>query len=293
MDGNKPDDQLIFGYPEEWADFRIRHALFLQRFPHISDVIHEAFTRVIEEPEPIERFVMLYGRLCVEDFFEIMSCCGNGYGFAALKLLRGLYERAVTLDYLNDHPDELDAFVDYGHVSDHKLFRSVTEVFGPSALSAELQDVQEEVERNYERVKESYMVADCVKCGTKRLNISWTKLTFPAMARQTRILGKLIQSAYYIPMRHTHSTIASLSERLEFNNGATGFNPDAQRPQADNALHEAHTIVLEVLQIQQKRFKIEGFDLLYDKCVEDWKEIYGVDDMGNRTRPSEDSPQQN
>ena len=59
MDKPKPDDQLIFGYPEEWADFRTRHALFLERFPHISDVIREAFSRTMEESEPIERFVML------------------------------------------------------------------------------------------------------------------------------------------------------------------------------------------------------------------------------------------
>jgi hypothetical protein len=264
--------------------------LFLERFPHITDVIREALSRVIEESEPIERFVMLYGRLCVEDFYEIMLCCGNGYGFEALKLLRGLYEKAVTLEYLNDHPDELDAFFDYRHVSDRKLYRSVTEVFGPNVLPAER---LEEVERNYDRVKDQYMIADCSKCGTKRLNISWTKLTFPAMAKRTRILGKLIQSSYYFPMRHTHSTGASLIERLDFNNEGLGFNPEAQRPQTDNALREAHTIILEVLHTQQKRFKLEGYDPLYDKCVEDWKEIYGVDDMGNRTRPSEDSPPQN
>jgi hypothetical protein len=113
------------------------------------------------------------------------------------------------------------------------------------------------------------------------------------MAKRTRILGKLIQSAYYVPMRHTHSTGAALIERLEINEQGFGFNPEAQRPQADDALRVAHTIILEVLHIQQKRFKVEGYDPLYDKCVEDWKEIYGVDDMGNRTRQSEDSPWQN
>jgi hypothetical protein len=289
MDEQRPDDQLIFGFPEEWADFRKRHALFLERFQHITDVIREAFSRVMENSEPIERFVMLYGRLCVEDFFEILSCCGNGYGFAALKLLRGLYEKAATLEYLNDHPNELDAFFNYRYVSDRKLFRSVAEVFGPNVLPTEL---QEEVERNYDRVKDQYMITDCGRCGTQRPNISWTKLTFPAMVNRTRILGKLIQSAYYIPMRHTHSTGSALIERLEINDEGFGFNPEAQRPQADSALQEAHTIILEVLHVQQKRFKLEDYDPLYDKCVEDWKEIRGVDDMGNRTRPRDNPPRQ-
>lgn len=290
MDQRNLDDQLIFGYPEEWADFRKRHALFLDRFAHITDVIREAFSRVMKESEPIERFVMLYGRLCVEDFFEIMLCCGNGYGFAALKLLRSLYEKAVTLEYLNDHPDELDTFFGYRYVSDRKLFRSITEVFGPDVLPMGL---QEEVERNYDRVKGQYKTTDCAKCGTQKPNISWTKLTFPAMAKRTRILGKLIQSAYYVPMRHTHSTGAALIERLEINDEGFGFNPEPQRRQADNALRTAHVIILEVLHIQQKRFKLEGFDPLYDKCVEDWKEICGVDDMGNLKRRGQDFPTQN
>lgn len=275
-----PQDQLIFGFPEEWEHFRRRHSRFLECFAHIDNAIRAAFIRVIENPEPIERFVMLYGRLCVEDFYEIMLCCGNGYGFAALKLLRGLYEKAVTLEYLNEHPDELDSFWDYRHVSDYKLARSVSEVFGPNTLSAEF---HRQVKDEYERVKDHYKVTDCRKCGTTKTNITWTKLNFPAMAQQTRVLGKLIQSAYYVPMRHTHSTGAALAERLENNEEGLGFNPEAQRSQADEALRVAHIIVLEILHIQQKRFAIEDFDPLCDKCVADWKEINGVDGDGNRT----------
>lgn len=279
-----PKDQLIFGFPEEWEHFRKRHSRFLERFSHIDEAIRAAFTRAIENSEPIEQFVMLYGRLCVEDFYEIMLCCGNGYGFAALKLLRGLYEKAVTLEYLNEHPDELDSFLEYRHVSDYKLVRSVSEVFGPNTLSTEL---QMRVKGEYERVKEHYKITACDKCGATKTNFTWTKLNFPAMAARTRILGKLIQSAYYLPMRHTHSTGAALVERLEDNDEGFGFDPEAQRSQADDALREAHIIILEILHIQQKRFVIEGFDSLCDKCVADWKEINGVDDQGNRTGPRE------
>jgi hypothetical protein len=66
--------------------------------------------------EPIDRFVSFYERLCCEDFFEVLLCCGNGYGVAALKLLSTLYERGVTL---HEHPEELDAFVDFYHVQLH------------------------------------------------------------------------------------------------------------------------------------------------------------------------------
>ena len=283
MDAAGPDDQLIFGYPEEWADFRKRHPTFLERFPHITATTRAAFARVMHESNDIERFVMLYGRLCVEDFHEIMLCCGNGYGFAALKLLRGLYEKAVTLEYLNDNPGELNSFYEHRHITDFKMLQSVKDVFGPHVLTPEFQT---QVSTEYDRVKERYMVTACRKCETKRVNFTWAKLDLAAMAKKTRVLGKLIQSSYYYPMRHTHSTGAALIERLEHNDEGFGFNPDAQRPQADDALREAHTIILEVLHIQQKRFTIEGFEPLYDRCVEDWKEIRGVDENGTRTTPN-------
>jgi hypothetical protein len=101
------------------------------------------------------------------------------------------------------------------------------------------------------------------------------------MAKRTRILGKLMGSAYYLPMRHTHSTGASLIERLEYNDEGFGFNPNAQRRQADSAVREAYTIILEVIYIQLQRFKIERLQGVFDKCCEDWTEIY-VDDESRR-----------
>jgi hypothetical protein len=278
MDEQRPDNQIIFGFPEEWADFRKRHSLFLDRFSNIAEATRIAFERVMPESEPIERFVMLYGRLCVEDFHEIMLCCGNGYGFAALKLLRALYEKAVTLEHLNNNPDELDAFLNHRYISEYKLFQAIADEFGTSALP---ENMRKESAEKYEQFKKNYLVADCKKCNTKRVNFTWSKLSFVAMAKRTRILGKLMGSAYYLPMRHTHSTGASLIERLEYNDEGFGFNPNAQRRQADSAVREAYTIILEVIYIQLQRFKIERLQGVFDKCCEDWTEIY-VDDESRR-----------
>ena len=211
----------------------------------------------------------------MEDFYEVMLCCGNGYGWGAMKLLRALYEKAVTLEYLNEHPEELQVFFDYHYVAQHKLLNSVTEVFGEGVLPDE---VQEQTVAAFERVKEQFMISKCKKCDTKQLNHSWNKLNFVAMAKSTQNLGKFIHSAYYVPMRHTHSTAAALFERLDHGLEGIMFNPEPQRPQADTALRTAHTIVLEVLHIQQKRFTIPGFDHLLDQCSRDWMEIGGIDE---------------
>ncbi len=84
------------GFPEEWQDFEKRHRLFLERFPNLVAALNTAFIRRATLSEHIDKFIFLYGRLCCEDFFEVGLCCGNGYGAAAMKLVRSLYERAIT-----------------------------------------------------------------------------------------------------------------------------------------------------------------------------------------------------
>jgi hypothetical protein len=110
------DTQIIFGIPDEWKSFEQRNLLFFERFPNLRAALNTAFIRTGFTMEPINRFVSFYERLCCEDFFEVLLCCGNGYGVAALKLLSTLYERGVTL---HEHPEELDAFVDFYHVQLH------------------------------------------------------------------------------------------------------------------------------------------------------------------------------
>jgi hypothetical protein len=108
---------VTFGFEEEWQDFERRNRAFLEKFPGLEKTLRIAFNRDTKLSEPIDKFVLMFGRVCVEDFFEILLCCGNGNGQAAQKLLRGLYERAVTLRYLREHPEEIEDFLDFYHVT--------------------------------------------------------------------------------------------------------------------------------------------------------------------------------
>jgi hypothetical protein len=133
-------------------------------------------------------------------------------GVAALKLLRTLYERGVTLRYLHEHPEELDAFLDFHHVQLRKLTTPIAEIFGSGAIPEKaLADIKTE----FEKVKKQFMVTDCKKCGTEKLNHTWSKLNFVAMAKKTEHFDKLIVQAYYLPMRHGHSTFGAILSRLE------------------------------------------------------------------------------
>jgi hypothetical protein len=273
MQSAKLDVPLVFGFQEEWKFFREQHQLFLERYPNLKDAIETAFSWTSKEAKPIDKFVHFYGRLCVEDFFEVLLCCGNGYGAAALKLLRSLYEHAVTLRYLNVNPDMLDDFYDYHAVSHSKELTAVEEAFGKDAIPEKSQYFAK-VREHYESVKSKFKVTACKECGAERINHTWNKLDFVSMAKKTEILGKLLFAGYYLPIRHAHGTFASLDKRLEITEtGGLSFSPTAQRGLASTALITAHEVLLEVLKIQEERFKLPGLEDKIKICEQDFLDI--------------------
>jgi Family of unknown function (DUF5677) len=263
--------EIIFGFQEQWRTFQVRNEKFLSRFPNLKAAFDLAFVRSIDTSEPIDRVVFILGRLCTEEFFEITLLAANGYGIAALKLLRDLYERAITMAYLSEHPDEVDLFLNHHVVAQHKLLDPIQRTFGNDAIPLETVEQQEEL---YQRVKANYLVTDCKHCGTKKANHTWSKLDLVAMAYKTA-LGPLIVPAYYLPLSHVHTTVQSLLTRVEETpNGGMGFNPDPQPKEADQALQVAHNVMLVVLGIQSEFFKLDKLSEALKTCVQDFKEMW-------------------
>jgi hypothetical protein len=264
--------RFIAGIPSEWADFESRREPFLERQLNLLGAMNAAFIRILNTGEPIERFVFGYGRLCCEDFWEVFLLAANGYGIGATKLLRTLYEHAVTLHYLNEHPDYLNDFYDFSYVAEHKLLKPILETFGAEAFANK--DVSEAEER-FQRVKDRFRVTDCKVCGTQKLNHTWSKLDFVSMAKQTGSLGSLVVPAYYGPLTHSHSSFGALASRLEMPAcGGVSFVPTAQRKEADDALLTAHNIILDVLNVQNDRFAVPGLSEKLQTCFQDFLDIW-------------------
>ena len=212
----------------------------------------------------------MLGRVCCEDFLEILLCCGNGIGHAAHKLLRGMYERAVTLSYLHDNPAEIDDFLDFHFVNQRKLMIVSNDSMGQVFT----EEMKEDIENGFQRVKDRFMIADCKECGTKRLNHSWNKLDLVAMAKKTS-LGKLLVPGYFIPLRQSHATVASVFSRMSpTDNGGIAFVDAAQRQEADNAIRVAHNLVLDVLRVQDEHFSVPGLKELNELCLQDFIDIW-------------------
>lgn len=269
------------GCAEEQVDFLRRHDLFMQRFSNLRQTFEAAFARKFSCAEPVDRLVFSLGRLCVEDFMEILVLSGNGYGIGALKILRGMYEEAITALYLHAAPEEADNFLDYYWIAQHKLARAVIDTFGEEALP---KDKLEETRSMYAQLKDKFMVTACGKCDTKQLNHTWSKLNFVAMAKVAGTLGKFIVPAYYLPLQHTHATVRSIFARLEEVEDGIVFVGNAQRKEADDALRLGHLVTLNALSLQREHFKLESLQPNLDMCYSDYRDIW---QLGSKDGPPE------
>ena len=264
-----------YGYPEEWAAFSKSHQEFLRRFKNIEKAITVAFVRIQQTTNPLEKMIYFQGRLIVEDFMEILLLCGNGYGIGAQKLVRGMYERAVTARYLMYHPEEVDNFLDFHRVTDHKFLIAVEQSMGKDVFSAQQAD---QIRKDFADVKAQFEVPDCKVCGTTRMNHTWSKVDMVSMARMTKSLWPFIMPGYYMPMREAHSTTGAIFSRLDPQAAAKDegliFDGELQRDRAHTALFTAQMILLDALELQREFFKIEELESIMQACIADYLEMW-------------------
>jgi hypothetical protein len=68
--------------PIEVEDFNKRNQRFVENFAALKTGFEIAFLRELTDPSSVDKAVLYLGRLCVEDFNEILVLCANGYELA-------------------------------------------------------------------------------------------------------------------------------------------------------------------------------------------------------------------
>jgi hypothetical protein len=263
---------VTLGRPDEQQRFAKAHQSFFERFPNLQAAMTLAFIREITGSGIADLVIFYLGRLCADDFNEILLLCGNGYGTGAMKLLRGMYERAVTERHLHSNPGQATDFLDFYWIGAHKLAFAIEDVFGKGTITAAK---LAELEAKRSEVKSRYLVNDCKKCGTKRLNYTWSNLEFISMARGTGSTGNRIVDAYYLPMEQAHSTAAAILSRLrERQDGTITFDNESQMRLAGRALITAHNLIIDVLDLQMEHFGLVALQEPLAKCLNDFAEIW-------------------
>jgi len=238
-----PAQPVSFGIPNEWREFERRHAHLLQAvLPPLFDAATKVFARTIESEHPHERIALMLGRHVPEDFNEVFLLCANGYGIAALKLLRSMYERVVTMVYLLRNPSEIEAFTDWHLVEKRKMLNRLKDE-GDEATNYLTAEEVAQIEADYERVSAKF----------PKKQRSWTRLDLRSMARKVG-LDTLYLSLYVWPSWQIHTTAIGMTARVEETEEAVSFKIGPQREDADRALLGAHTCLLMALAEHTQHF---------------------------------------
>lgn len=180
-------------------------------------------------------------------------------------MLRGLYERAVTLAYLAKNPHKAERFVRYAAVQEHKVLMAALKVVSEQDFDAVTGPVTTaaQIRKFYQEIKHEYQETVCKKCGKMRTVGTWDL----DVASMVHSVGDGFESyylgAYAVPNLHIHATLTS------------AFCERATHNEADSALFHASAILIHVVRVQNVVFAL-GLDdhiaISENDLVEVWLE---------------------
>ncbi len=274
---------LGFGNREAWRWFNQQFPCFVHVHSRLEAMRDKVFVRLVNPNHWVDYLIFGLGRVCAEDFEQILNLCGNGFGIGALQMLRSMYERQVTAAYLSNHADEADAFVEYDYIHTRKLVSQFKQVYKhePEILNGIVsEEEQVEIENNYAKFRPKFQKTKCETCQTTEDMFSWTKLDLPSMALKSEqpALKDMYPYSYFMPLLMGHSTFKSVEARVVFReDGSFSFESEGQQKAIKRALVLGHHLFLHVLDLQNKHFNL-GLDEPLAECEKDYLECWNSED---------------
>jgi hypothetical protein len=248
-----------------------RFPRFAARFGSLHDALVKTFSCGLDTATASHADISVYGLglLCLEDFAEIVFLATHDYGYAAVKLLRGLYERAVVNATIVENPsDEAAKFFNYYTVDERKFNRRAADVYEDWNIDPS------RMQQAYESMKDVLKYEPCAVCH-QRPQTSWTRYALDALAgnlgkatndASLKELGNELKEFYLhcaaIPNMYIHASMFSILQRLTETSEGFVFDP------ATYAVSNAHVLILMALTTQNQYFAL-GMDTTLDRLHED------------------------
>lgn len=253
-----------FAETNDEAPSENREALFMEKLPKLMETLERIYTRTQHTNEAIDDVMFVLGIQCIDEFREIVLLCEKGFGIGGLKILRPLYERAVTMQYLAKHPEKVKYFIEYNAVNLGKFYKHAAREF----------DLENRVppERAVE-IESQYK--DALDAFGKR---PWSGLNVLDMAKkavtdddeQSSLYG-LYGLCFFRPTMHIHTTSLSFTDYVEVKDDTLQIKRNAQQAIAWQTLLSAHAVILHVLKIQDDYFSLDVDEALVNDFLEIWR----------------------
>ena len=276
-----------------------RNAGFLLEYPFLRDLYERVFLRSLQPIDEIARepllqlpetdpavvafedkvmadLVVFYlGRIAADDFGELLTLSGNGRGFGAYKILRGMYERVVTAMYIAKHPSEARVFVESSAVTKRNYLTRVKAV--PEMKDRVRDEVMQRVEENAAEVSAKRKQSLCSKCHQPVTQEAWTRVAMDVMAKEVDpFLGLHYHEFYVETTAQIHPNMFGIERRLVPLAGGGYTYKEISEDEAQLALHLGHNLMIRLLNMQNEYFTL-GVDAELQERAKAFGKAWGAE----------------
>jgi len=260
---------FIFEIPDTVKSraFAARNPQFPAALLKLIETANKCFGRDPRPKDYLERICFWLGHTCRQDFLEIVFLAVNGYGAGATKILRSLYERAVTIAYLIQNPDKVERFLQFAAIQENRAMEAALRQVPQGQIDAAMnpENTVAEVRKRHEQYKGTFKSTACEVCGVKTPP-SWDVDLVSMVRRVGEPYQKVFVLAYTNPNFQIHATLASASPHDE----------DREEKDAKTALIVATELLLAVIRSQNELFAL-GLDADIEACTNDLRDAQALD----------------
>lgn len=247
--------------------FAARNPLLPAALLKLLETANKCFGRDPSPKDHLERICFWLGHTCRQDFLEIVFLAANGYGAGATKILRSLYERAVTIAYLIQNPDKVERFLQFAAIQEKRAMEAALGRVAEDVIDAAMtpENTVAQVRKRYEEYKGTFKATACEVCGVKTPP-SWDLDLVSMVQRVGEPYLSVFVLAYTNPNFQIHATLASASPHDE----------DREEKDAKTALLVATELLLAVIRTQNTLFSL-GLDADIQVCTNDLRDAQARD----------------
>jgi hypothetical protein len=228
--------RVLPGFPDFWDTVAEKYPRALAAMPEILPLANEIFA--IPMKEPVHKICRMLSKNIFTSCSALQLLCVNGFGVDAMRVARSMFEGAVSVAYLREHPDESDDFIDFYWIRKKRL-QDYIEQYEPETTKGVPLKLRQRVLHEYARVLPRFQD----KNG--RVRGRWSKKSFPQLAKEVGVFG-LYRTFYDTTSSMHHMDIAGVISQMEDSKDTLVCDADVAPSMRwiDDALIAGHTAVV-------------------------------------------------
>jgi hypothetical protein len=289
---------IAVGSYDEQKRFIAQNAAFLREYPLLNELSKKIFLRTLRRPDlqqikvlrelpeddpavidfedrvTADGIIFYLGRMALDDFGEILTLAGNGRGFGAYKIVRGMYERIVTAFYIERNPSEARIFAESSAITKLNYLKRTFEA-SPGSKDRFSDDFMSTIERDAAAAQAKRKQSICAKCRQPITQEAWTRVSLDVMAREAEPALEVFYPQFYLEgTAQSHANMFGIERRLIRKKGGGITYKETSPEEARFAVHLGHHLMVRLLVMQNQHFKL-GLDRAIQERIDGFVSVWG------------------